>query len=204
MAPHPTAVLQPGSVSLHLSLAGAWARSTLRRLDVATSATAALQPATFDVFGDAMTAILTFYLALSHAREAAVGAPWLDTVLMDPGELADLHLRATHLRDTLMHFGEKAGREVPELARIRGSPVPANRREHAPRGAVSLSFGFEHGGAVLYGPTRKTTRREWTRLAWDEIGESAQRIEAWVADLLSRWPAVQGRWAPYVETHPKT
>jgi hypothetical protein len=194
-----TTVLQPGSVSLHLSLAGAWTRSTLRRLDSGRSATAVLEPETFDAFGDAMAAILTFYLALSHAREVAIGAPWLDRELMDLEMLDDLHLRATRFRDTLMHFGEKAERPIVLAAAGAVPPDPSGARRPGPRGGVSLSFGFEHGEARLYAPVGKSEQREFARLSWIEIEQSARRIETWTLDLLGRWAVVQRRWAPYVE-----
>lgn len=199
MAPRATTVLQPGSVSFHLSLAGAWTRSTLRRLDIGRSATAVLEPETFDAFGDAMAALLTYYLALSHAREAAIGAPWLDTELMASEKLDDLHLRARQFRDALMHFAEKAERPIVFAAGHAILPASSEPRRPGPPGAVSLSLGFEHEEARLYAPVGKGNRREFARLSWIEIELSARRIETWALDLLRRWSEVEPRWAPYVE-----
>jgi hypothetical protein len=105
-------VLQPGSVSFHLSLAGAWTAAMLQRLDVSRTATSALVPETFDAFGAAMAAVLAFYVALFE----------------------DLHLRAVRFRDALMHFGEKTERDFdfgPVLAK---PPGPSDIRRVVSRG----------------------------------------------------------------------
>jgi hypothetical protein len=127
-------VLQPGSVSFHLSLAGAWTAAMLQRLDVSRTATSALVPETFDAFGAAMAAVLAFYVALSHTREVTHRAPWVDSVPMDPDAFEDLHLRAVRFRDALMHFGEKAERDFdfgPVLAK---PPGPSDIRRVVSRG----------------------------------------------------------------------
>jgi hypothetical protein len=195
-------VLQPGSVSFHLSLAGAWTAAMLQRLDVSRSATSALEPDTFQAFGAGMATVLAFYLALSHAREVTRRAPWVDSVLMDPDALEDLHLQAVRFRDALMHFGEKAERDFDFGSAAAEPSGPSGVRRLVPRGAVAMSFGFEHGEAYLYAPLDKdTTKRGWARLSWADMEHAARAIEAWTLDLLERWADVEQRWAPYVKAH---
>jgi len=202
VTPRGTTVLQPGSAKFHLSLAGAWTAAMLQRLDVSRSATSALVPGTFQAFGAGMATLLAFYLALSHAREVTHRAPWVDSVLMDPDALEDLHLQAARFRDALMHFGEKNERDVdfgPTAAEPSG---PLDVRRPALRGAVVMAFGFEHGEAYLYAPIDKdTTKRGWARLSWAHMEHAARAIEAWTLDLLERWAEVEQCWAPYVEAH---
>lgn len=195
-------VLQPGPAKFQLSLAGAWTAATLERLNVARSATAVLKPDTFHAFGAGMATVLAFYLALSHAREVTHRAPWVDSVLLDRDALEDLHFRAARFRDALMHYGEKAERAFdfgPAAAEPSG---PFDFRRPVMRGAVVMSFGFEHGEAILYAPIDKeTTIRGWARLSWDDMEHAARAIEVWVLDLLRRWAEVEQRWPPYVEAH---
>lgn len=184
---------------MHLSMAGAWTASMLQRLDVARSASSALTPETFQPFGAGMATVLAFYLALSHAREVTRRAPWVESGPLDPDELDDLYVQAARFRDALMHFGEKADREFDF------GPTPSassDVRQPVIRGAVTMAFGFEHGGAYLYAPIDKaTTKRGWARLSWADIERAARAIEAWSLDLLERWAEVERRWAPYVAAH---
>lgn len=194
--------MQPGSVSFHLSLAGAWTAAMLQRLDISRSATSALTPDTFQAFGAGMATVLAFYLSLSHAREVARRAPWVGSVLMDPAALEDLHLQAARFRDALMHYGEKAERDFDFGSAAAESSDPSDVRRLVPRMAVTMAFGFEHGEAYLYAPIDKaTTKRGWARLSWADMERGARAIEAWTLDLLGRWAEVEQRWAPYVEAH---
>ena len=174
----------------------------LQRLDVARSATAVLEPDTFQAFGAGMATLLAFYLALSHAREVTQRAPWVDSMPMDPDALEQLHYQATRFRDALMHFGEKDEREVDFGPAAAEPPGPSDIRRPVIRIAVATSFGFEHGEAVLYAPIDKnTTNRGWARLSWADMEHAARAIEAWTLDVLERWAEVEQRWAPYVEAH---
>jgi len=197
-----TTALQPGPAKFRLSLAGAWTAEMLQRLDVARSATAVLEPDTFQAFGAGMATLLAFYLALSHAREVTQRAPWVDSILMDPDALEDLHFRAGRFRDALVHFGEKDEREVDFGPAATEPSGPSDIQRPVMRMAVATYFGFEHGEALLYAPIDKaTTNRGWTRLSWADMDHAARAVEAWTLDLLERWAEVEQRWAPYVETH---
>ncbi len=174
----------------------------LQRLDVARSATSALTPDTFQTFGAGMTTVLAFYLALSHTREVTRRAPWVDSALMDPDDLEGLHLQAGLFRDAFMHFGEKAERDFDFGPAPTEPPGPSDVRRLVPRGAVVMSFGFDHGEAYLYGPINKgSTKRGWTRLSFADMERVARAIEAWIMDLLEHWAEVEQGWAPYVEAH---
>lgn len=174
----------------------------LQRLDLARAATSALEPKTFEAFGAGMATILAFHLVLSHTREVTRRAPWVDSVPLDPDALEDLHRRAARFRDAFMHFGEKAERDFDFGPAAAEPPGPFDFRRPGMRGAVVVSFGFEHGEALLYAPIdRDTTTGGWARLSWADMEHAARAIEAWTLDLLERWAEVQQRWAPFVEAH---
>jgi hypothetical protein len=193
----PSILMEPGSASVNLSLAGAWARAALARLDIARSATGTVTLETFEAFGAAMSTVLAFYLATEHACEVGVRAAWIESWPAEAGTPLDLHglqERAEPFRDFYMHFEDKAHRPSPEheaAAKAQWkADGPARRR---PYGWVSLAFGFEPEGAFLLAPTGKAgTRRLTTRLGWDEVGRASTAIAAWVTDLLSRWTGCRG------------
>lgn len=193
--------MQPGSASLNLSLAGAWTRVVLARLDVARTATASLTPETYEAFGAAMSAVLGFYLAVDHAREVAKRTPWIGTWPMDTATVDALHQRAKRFREFYMHVDDKVDRRNPYQEA--GAKKQARCEVPLPRpdGYVAASFGFEDASAVLYAPVGRTTHRLLTRLSWDEMEHASRAIESWTTDLLSRWSVVQQTWAPYVEAH---
>jgi len=183
--------MQPASLSMHLSMAGAWTASMLQRLDVARSASSALRPETFQTFGAGMATVLAFYLALSHAREVSRRAPWVDSRPLDPADLDHLYAQAARFRDALMHFGEKAEREF-DFGHPRSASADVGQQ--VIRGAVAMGFGFEHGEVYLYAPIDKaTTKRGWTRLSWADMERAARAIEAWSMNLLDRWAEVEQR-----------
>ncbi len=145
-----------------------------------------------------MSAVLAYYLALEHAREAAIRAPWLDTTLMRPDALDFLHGQADRFRDAYMHFGDKAAREYDFPP---APPTPPGSLP-SPRVAVGMAFGFEESGPYLFAPRGpKAHRREWNRLVWADMPDVIDRVESWLLDLLNRWPDIQELWAPYVTTH---
>jgi hypothetical protein len=201
VAPRALTVLQPGTVQMHLSMAGAWTATMLQRLEAARLATPRLQPDTFQAFGDAMATVLAFYLALSHTLEVTRRAPWLDSVPMDPDALGELHRKAERFRDMFMHFSDKDEREI-DWGPIPWSPGPYDGRRPKIRMATSSGLGFEDGQAWLYAPPdQHSTTRESTRLSWSSMEQASRAIEVWTLDLLNRWAEVQKRWAPYVEAH---
>lgn len=201
MAQPAITVMQPGDSQMHLSIAGAWASAALQRLDLARSAGPEFAPANFDAIGASMTTVLSFYLALSHAREVVRRAPWIGAPApLDPDMLERLYRRGEQFRDALMHLGDKADRRVDFPPDPRTPTFDGRIRP--PGGAVSFGLGFESEGAWLYAPLgRQATQRVSTRLLWVDVDQASRAIEAWSVDLLGRWADVQQLWAPYVEAH---
>lgn len=196
-------VMQPGAASMNLSLAGAWSKAVVTRLDVARTATATLSPETYEEFGAAMSAVLVFYLAVDHAREVARRTPWIGTWPMDAATANDLHRRALRFREFFMHVEDKVDRRSPDheaAAKKQTQTDPAPR----PYGYVAASVGFEDGSAVLYAPVARTTNRLETRLSWDEMERASGAIECWATDLLSGWSEMQQFWALYVQANGST
>lgn len=152
---------------VNVDLAWMWARQAGMRLYEAQRipALAPNKIGLSDRNGAAAAGLIASFLALHHVQELVVGAPWLGSEPLPRAQIDELHTRLVAARNALMHLDDKLFRSVP--------------------GFRLLEDGLE----LIAAPGEEMAQLAGvaTRYTWTELDDAAEKIEAWTANLQSRW-----------------